>query len=202
MAKATVIAAVAFVVISCKNKLATTEAFDISKLPVQVVDSMFVLQTDKGNMKMRMEAAVMERYDNDTLAWEEFPKGFHTYSYDDQGRLESSIRGDRARHSKHKKKKDEIWVAYGNVVVRNLINEETMETDTLYWDPDSERIYTDSYVKLTAPSGMMQGFGMESDQRARSSVIMRPFNSFGLVSQDSTLVVLDSVNFIGPFPKK
>ncbi len=46
----------------------------------------------------------------------------------------------------------------------------------------------------------MQGFGMRSDDMARNAIIQRPFNSYGVVEQDSTKVVLDSVNFIGPFP--
>ena len=47
----------------------------------------------------------------------------------------------------------------------------------------------------------MQGYGMESDQRARNSIIFNPFNSYGFVVQDSTEVVIDSVNFIGPMQK-
>ena len=77
-----------------------------------------------------------------------------------------------------------------------------METDTLYWDRKNEKLYTDCYVKLYSPDGFMQGYGMESDQRARESVIKRPFNSFGYVNQDTTAVKIDSVNFIGPLLKK
>jgi hypothetical protein len=48
----------------------------------------------------------------------------------------------------------------------------------------------------------MQGYGMESDQRARNNIIFNPFNSYGIVVEDSTRVVIDSINFIGPLPKK
>ena len=48
----------------------------------------------------------------------------------------------------------------------------------------------------------MQGIGMRSDERARNSIIYKPFDSFGIVSKDSTAVIIDSVNFIGPFLKK
>ena len=51
------------------------------------------------------------------------------------------------------------------------------------------------------PAGFMQGFGMRSDDMARNAIIQRPFNSYGVVEQDSTKVVLDSINFIGPFPR-
>ena len=52
-------------------------------------------------------------------------------------------------------------------------------------------------MKLYSPDGLMQGYGMESDQRARNSIIFNPFNSYGFVVQDTTNVVVDSVNFIG-----
>ena len=77
-----------------------------------------------------------------------------------------------------------------------------METDTLYWDRKNERIYTDCYVRMYSPDGFMQGYGMESDQRARNSSIFNPFDSYGIVIQDSTKVAVDSANFIGPFPEK
>ncbi|MCQ2154715.1 MAG: LPS export ABC transporter periplasmic protein LptC [Bacteroidales bacterium] len=200
--KATAVVAVAFFVASC-NGMKTSDDLDLSQTPVQVVADMFIVQTDNGQMKMRTEAPLMERYRNDTLEWELFPNGFSTYAYDETGRLETAIKADAAKHSKTTKgPANETWAAFGHVSVKNLIKRETMETDTLYWDRENERIYTDCYVQLFSPSGFMQGYGMESDQRARSSVIIRPFNSYGIVSTDSTVVEVDTVNFIGPFPKK
>ena len=48
----------------------------------------------------------------------------------------------------------------------------------------------------------MQGYGMRSDERASNSIILKPFNSYGVVVQDSTEVRTDTVNFIGPRIKK
>ena len=194
--------AVAFVVYSCKNDLGTAEKLDLSQTPVQVVDRMFVVQSENGMLQMRMEADLMERYDNDTVSYELFPKGIAVFGYNEEGLLETEITSDEARHIKEKKSKDEKWEAYGNVVVKNIINQEVMETDTLYWDRKNEKIFTHCYVKMYSPDGFMQGYGMESDQRARNSVILEPFDSYGIVVQDSTEVRVDSVNFIGPFIKK
>ena len=194
--------AVAFVVYSCKNDLGTAEKLDLSQTPVQVVDRMFVVQSENGMLQMRMEADLMERYDNDTVSYELFPKGIAVFGYNEDGLLETEITSDEARHIKEKKSKDEKWEAYGNVVVKNIINQEVMETDTLYWDRKNEKIFTHCYVKMYSPDGFMQGYGMESDQRARNSVILQPFDSYGIVVQDSTEVRVDSVNFIGPFIKK
>ena len=194
-------AAVAFVVYSCKGKLAEAEHLDLDETPVQVVDDMFMHQTENGIVKMRAEAPRMEKYEKDSLDYELFPDGFFVYGFDESGKLETEIIADNARHQKFKDGR-ESWEAFGNVVIKNLIKQETIETDTLYWDQKNERIYTHCYVKLYSPDGFMQGYGMESDQRARDSRIFNPFNSYGIVVQDSTEVVIDSVNFIGPVQKK
>ena len=194
-------AAVAFVVFSCKGKLGEAEALDLTETPVQTVADMFIVQTENSGLKMRAEAPLMEKYERDTLSYELFPKGFFVYGYTDEGLLETRITSDNARHLKYSDGR-ESWEAFGNVVVQNLIKQETMETDTLYWDQKEEKIYTHCYVKMYSPQGFMQGYGMESDQRARDSRIFNPFNSYGIVAQDTTEVVIDSVNFIGPLLKK
>lgn len=194
-------AAVAFVVYSCKGKLGEAEDLVLSETPTQVVADMFMQQTENGMVKMRAEAPRMEKYERDTLDFEMFPDGFFVYGFDETGKLETEIVADNARHMKYDDGR-ESWEAFGNVVVKNLINQEVMETDTLYWDQKNERIYTHCYVRMYSPDGFMQGYGMESDQRARSTILYDNFNNYAIVVKDSTQVLIDSVNFIGPFQKK
>ena len=96
----------------------------------------------------------------------------------------------------------ERWSAFGKVVIKNILKQETMETDTLYWDSVKHEIWTDCYIHMYSPSGSMQGYGMRSDERARNAILLRPFNNEFLIETDSTKVVVDSVNFIGPMLKK
>jgi hypothetical protein len=124
-------AAVAFVVYSCKGKLAEAEALKLEETPVQTVDDMFIVQSENSIIQLRAEAPLMERYENDTLSYELFPKGISVYGYNEEGSLETEILADNARHLKYKDGR-ESWEAFGNVVVKNLMNQETMETDTLY----------------------------------------------------------------------
>ena len=194
-------AAVAFVVYSCKGKLAEAETVILSEIPVQTVDDMFIVQTQNSITQMMVKAPLMERYEADTLSYELFPKGISVFGYTEDGMLETEILADNARHLKYKDGR-ETWSAFGNVVVKNLINQETMETDTLYWDQENEKIYTHCYVRMYSPDGFAQGYGMESDQRARDTELFNPFNNYAIMSQDSTKVIIDSVNFIGPLQKK
>ena len=194
-------AAVALVVYSCKGKLAEADSLILEETPVQVVDNMFIVHSENGKIQLRMEADLMERYDKDTVSYELFPEGFAVYGYTNDELLETEIVSDNARHLKYKDGREK-WEAFGNVVVRNLIKQEVMETDTLYWDQKNEKIFTDCYVRMFSDKGFMQGFGMRSDEMARNSNLLKAFDSYGVVVEDSTRVVIDSVNFIGPLLKK
>lgn len=195
--------AVAFIVYSCKGKLSEAEHLNLSDTPVQTVDSMFVVQTRNGGVQMRVEADVMERYENDTCSYELFPKGLHAFAYTEGDKLETILHSDNAKHFKSKTNDNEYWSAFGNVVVQNVINQQTLETDTLYWDQANKEIYTDCYVRMFSSDGFIQGFhGMRSDEMARNVRIFKAFDSDVVIVQDSTKVVIDSVNFIGPLLKK
>lgn len=199
---ATALSAVAFVVVGCGNKLAEAQKINLDETPVQIVDDMFAVQTKDGKVVQRMETALMERYSTDSLDYESFPNGLKVFGYTDEGLLETIITADKARHTTAaKKSKGEQWAAYGNVVIHNVIKRQTMETDTIYWDRKKEEIYTDCYVKMYSDQGMMQGYGMRSDDHARNSILLKPFDSFGYSQQDTTVVQIDSVNFIGPLLK-
>ena len=195
--------ALAFVVYSCKPNLSEAEKLDLKVTPLQTVDDMFFVQTENGQLKMRVEAPRMEVYEHDTLSYDLFPSGIRVFAYAEDGTLETTIVARKARHDKYPKRKDdELWSVFGDVVVRNILRKQTMETDTLYWDSKAHEIWTDCYIKLSSPDGYMQGTGMRSDEMARNAILKKPFDNEFYIDRDSTKVVIDSVNFIGPMLKK
>lgn len=196
---------IASFVVSCEGKIGEADKLDLNNTPTQRISNMFAVQTNDGRVERRVEAQVMEHYDMDTTSYDSFPSGVSVYGYTREGLLESIIVADDARHITYKQPrqgKDELWEAFGHVIVHNVIKKETMETDTLYWDRTAKEIYTDCYVKMYSPTGFMQGFGMRSDDRARNSVLYKSFDNYFVAVRDTTKVEIDSVNFIGPFPKK
>ena len=196
------VCALASIVVSCGGGLKEADTLDLSRTPVQTLRNMFSVQTRNGKVEMRFEAPLMETYDNDTVKLDLFPGGLSVYSYTEEGLLETVIFSDNARHEVDKTgKRSDVWSAYGNVLINNVIKHEAMETDTIYWDAARKEIYTDCYVKMYSPDGFMQGYGMRSDDHARNSILHKPFNSYAVSERDSTRVVIDSVNFIGAFPK-
>ena len=189
--------AAAILLFSCKEPAPVTINFE--QVPVQVVHDMRILQTDKGSAEMRMHAPLMQRFnfvkDSLTQSYELYTDGFFVDVYTEDGQLETTVTANQARHVTTKGR--ESWSAFGDVVIVNHIKGERMETDTIYWNKEEKKIYTDCYVKITSDSGLVQGFGMTSDDRARNSVILRPFDWFA-VERDSTYHYVDTVNAMGP----
>ena len=194
--------ALAFVVYSCKSNLSEAEKLDLDVIPLETVDSMFFLQSENGRLKMRVEAPRMEVYEHDTLSYDLFPQGIRVFAYAPDGTLETTIVSEQARHDKYPDSGKELWSAFGHVVTRNILKQETMETDTLYWDSEAREIWTDCYIRMYSPSGSMQGYGMRSDEMARNAILLKPFDNEFFVGEEDTPAVIDSVNFIGPMLKK
>lgn len=182
---------------SCTRKAQVLDNLDINALPQQVGDSIFATQSENGVISMRMEAPRMEKYDEDSLTYELFPDGFDVFSYN-EGLLETQIHARIAKHTTWENGKEQ-WAVYGDVEINNYIKGERMLTDTLYWDKFEHKIYTDCFVRMSAPRGYLQGYGMESDEMARNAIILRPFDSFSRLGSDSAIgPYSDTVNLIGP----
>ena len=176
-----------------------TAAIDFEQTPVQVIHDMNVLKTENGESTMRMHAPLMQKFDyvKDSVrqSYEWYSDGFFVDAYTENGELETSIVSQQAKHITTKDR--ESWSAFGEVVIINHLKGEKIETDTLYWNRAEKKIYTDCYVRLSSDSGLLQGYGMTSDERARNAVILRPFDWYA-VERDSTYSYNDTVNFVGP----
>ncbi len=193
-----IVFSIATFLVSCKTKVEVAD-LDLSDAPTQSVVNMYVVQSKDGGLQMRMEAPIMNRYDKDDDSYELFPNGFNVYGYNEEGLLETYIRSNEAKHTTSKG--DEKWEAFGDVIIKNYIKGERMETDTLFWDKENQRIFTHCLVKMYSPTGFMQGYGMESDEMARNAEIKDTFDSYGIVADSLNTVYVDTVNFIGPVLK-
>lgn len=191
-------AIVLFVLLSCRKE-PTGDPIDPTVTPLQVVKNMEVVQTVNGGVEIRMRAPEMRKYsyvaDSVEVSYDLYTGGFSVNAFTPDGELETRITSKEAKHITTDGK--EQWLAYGDVVITNYIKQESMESDTVYWDRKEQKIYTNCYVRLSSPQGMMQGYGMESDEMARNAILLKPFDSY-TIAGDSTSILLDSLNFVGP----
>ena len=174
----------AIVVFSCKESIEKTDALTaVDSLSTQTVRDMELIETKFGKVSLRFRAPLMESYSLLAEPFEIFPQGLEATTYTPEGELETMITANIAIH--FTTNENERWEAYGNVVIVNHIEEQTLLTDTLYWDRTKQQISTQAFVKMFSPQGLMQGYGMESDEKAYNAVILRPFNSWGVIRQDT-----------------
>lgn len=186
--------------VSCKHE-ETQEPIDMSETPTQIVHDMGFTQSDKGFIQMRMTAPTMEHYqffkDSVNQSYDLYTDGFHVDLYTPDGALETEVNSKMAKHVTTPGK--ESWSAFGDVVIINHIKQEKVESDTIYWDQSHQKIHTECYVRISSPQGVMQGYGMESDERVRDAYILRPFDSYSVIRDStSTEIIEDTLNFIGP----
>ncbi|MDR2585073.1 MAG: LPS export ABC transporter periplasmic protein LptC [Prevotellaceae bacterium] len=172
----------ATVFVSCKEKIEKTDVLILTdSISTLTVHDMTAVETKFGKVSNRMFAPLKETFTLVEEPFEVFPNGIKVLGYTPEGEVETEITANRAVHKMTINR--ERWEVYGNVVVINHLKNETLKTDTLYWDQTNKRIYTDAFVQLFSPlQGFMQGFGMETDERANSFVILRPFDSYGVIS--------------------
>ena len=173
----------AIVFVSCKESIHTVDAIEqTDSIATQVVYNMHGSQTEFGKIRMRFEAPLMENYGLLKEPFETFPQGIKVITYTPEGAEEMRVRANSAIH---KKGRSERWEVYGNVVINNMQDGSTVETDTLYWDQSTERIYTHAYIKHYSPKFLTQGFGMEADDRAKDVTIFKPFDNYGILERDT-----------------
>jgi LPS export ABC transporter protein LptC len=127
--------------------------------PLMSAKNVEVTFSDSGKIAAKLFSVLINRYEGKD-PYMEFPKGFQILMYDSAKRVETSIRGDYGKRRENQK----IMEARGNVVVRNEIKKQQLNTEHLIWDENRRMIYSDVKVKITTPDKVLYVYGLESDE--------------------------------------
>ena len=99
----------------------------------------------------------------------EFPEGIELVKYDEHKEIISSITADYAQQFEKQKK----WEAKNNVIATNARGD-TLKTEHLIWEEETEKIYTEEFVKIIRPDQIITGIGFQSDQSLQNWKIKNP----------------------------
>jgi LPS export ABC transporter protein LptC len=159
---------------SCKSDIEKVrelnEAQSMPSLSIRTLNGRF---TENGVVNMRIISPLMLQYGFAEEKYTDFPEGLEFYRYKDSVTLEASVMADRAIYWDAKN----LWEATGNVKVRN-IKDELLETEKLYWDQNTHKIYTDAWVKITNKDMVINGEGLTSDEAFDNYEIKKVSNSY------------------------
>lgn len=158
-----VILTVVFVsgIISCTKEEAPQigAVKDRDKLPGLEATKITTVISDSGITRYRIYSDQWNIYDRGKDPYWDFPKGIYFEKFTPNLAIDANFRSDKARYDELKK----IWEFKGKVKAINLKGE-MFETDLLYWDQTTERIYSDKFIRVTQQTRIINAVGFESDQ--------------------------------------
>lgn len=125
--------------------------------PLREIENMDMFYSENSSVKVKMKAALVYEFSNGD---QEFPKGIYLEFYDELGQLESTLSANHAFYFKA----DKQWRGRGDVVVKNLLKQEQLNTEELFWKPEQEKIFTEKFVTIRQQGDVIYGEGMEAKQ--------------------------------------
>lgn len=157
----------------CLDDGQTADQFKEYDGPILETYNVELLYSDSAVVRIRLEGKRQLEYENGNS---EFPEGFYIEFFEDDGTKSSTIRANQGAYNKE----EHLYTATGEVVVKNLITGEKLETELLNWSPSKHEIYTDRYVEITTGDEVLMGEGLKSDERFVSYQILKPTGSFSI----------------------
>jgi LPS export ABC transporter protein LptC len=154
---------------SCDQKETTAPANYSG--PLREGENVTMLYAEKDILKMRMKGKRVLEFENGDR---EFPEGLFLEFFDENGKLTSTLTANHAYFFK----REYQWRGRGHVEVKNLETQEQLNTEELYWKPDTKRIFTDQFVTIREVSDVIYGKGLDAAQDLSDYTIRRPAGEF------------------------
>ncbi len=143
---------------------------DRETLKTQESENLTMINSVNGKLSYRFETPLLERYELASEPYMEFRKGIKVETYNDTtGLVESELVADYAKLIEPQ----ELWEARGNVVAKNS-NGQILETEQLFWDQKTDKIYSNVTSKVTQGEDVIVGTGFVSNSRFDNFEFRRP----------------------------
>ncbi len=154
---------------SCADNTIKKVEINRLDLPELASDSITTIVSDSGIIRYKIYAPEWDVYDkSDTPRWE-FPKGLRFEQFDSLYQVDANIFCKKAVFFS----KEELWKLNDSVVAVNLKGE-SFETNELFWNQKTEKVYSDSLIKVTQSDKIINGVGFESNQEFTKYYIKNP----------------------------
>lgn len=162
-----------FAFISCTEKHETVEVSDRSKMPRLSANDVVTLVSDSGVTQYRVNAKVWKVFDKAEDPYWDFPEGVLFEKFTTDLRVDAEIRSKKAIYFTERK----LWNLCDSVHAMNLQGEH-FECDTLFWDENLKKVYSNGKIKIRQEDKIIYGQGFESNQTFTKYVIKRPEGIF------------------------
>lgn len=135
--------------------------------PLREVENVELYNSEDDQIKSKLTADLFYEFANGDR---EFPKGIYIEMYDEFGKLEVTLRANYAKFIKEQ----EHWMGQGKVEVKNVIKNEELNTEELFWNPKTKKIFTQKFVTIRQQGDVIYGTGLDANQDLTDYVITNP----------------------------
>lgn len=139
-------------------------------MPTFMVRDLETYYSDSGYVKVKIYAEELYRFERIDEKFDEYPEGIRVEFIDNYGNITSTLTCQYAKYYID----NELWEARSNVEVINFAEDESLNTELLYWDLQKEQIYSDKFVRIKTQNEILFGQGFESNQEFSKWRILRP----------------------------
>lgn len=164
-------------VIGCKNDPKEINAL-VTKGAQQEdkAEDVTILYSDNGNVKMRLYTKEFVKNDVAKPPYTDMRKGLKVEFYGDSLKVESTL---TARYARYYEKQGNILIRDSIVIVNK--KGEKLNTEELVWNQSAKKLFTEKFVKITTPTQVMYGDGLEANE---DFTWYRILNPKGIVAVD------------------
>lgn len=153
--------------VSCQNRVVDPNEISVYSGPIVSARNVESRFSDSSILRVVMRTPLQYEFSSGDR---EFPEGLHLDFYDEKGVYSSTMDSKYGRYDRN----NDIYIGIGQVVIRNVKEQKKMETEELKWNRATKMVYTDKYVKITTPTELLTGVGLEAKQDFSWYRILKP----------------------------
>jgi LPS export ABC transporter protein LptC len=140
------------------------------KGPISEVYGINMAYTDSAKLVVKMSTEAQLTMANED---KKYPKEVRVFFFDKMGNNTTKLRGDSAVYIHA----TNLYRIMGRVQINNQVKNEVLETDELFWNPNTKKIYSNKAVDIKTPEQTIHGVGMDSNQDFTEYTIRKISNS-------------------------
>lgn len=184
-----------FLFVGCsRNRQPMTDAItNRDSVPVMVTRDVSTYVSDSGVVRYKIITDEWKVYDRLAPSRWTFEQGIYLEKFDNDLTIDAIIVADTAYYYD----KQELWELRGNVHIENE-QDEQFDTQLLYWNQKTKRVYSDLYIRIRQQKRIITGIGFTSNQDFTNYTIRQtqgvfPIKEEAMTVSDTLSVATDSI---------
>lgn len=138
------VTAICFFMFGCENDVNEVRELGKKKPSIEEGKNISSYLSMNGKMRAHLTAPLLLRYQGDSARKAEFPNSLHVDFFNDSMKIESQL---NAKYGRYLENENKVFLR-DNVVVFN-IKGDTLFCEELYWDQNTQKLFTDKKVILS-----------------------------------------------------